>query len=140
MYENLRNVFEIDESGDGNVDIVNVELRRALTLTAADLRFIDFILKEVEANAKSPSWEGSDDWVRLQTRAYLLSLIATVSADLKDTLNDFNDAFVAEWKISNNYRVWSSGNYPDLVSAVPGYILPALTFFFLILPLGIFSF
>lgn len=48
-------VLKVDENGDGSVDIVNVELRRALTLTAADLRFIDFVVKEVEANAKSPS-------------------------------------------------------------------------------------
>lgn len=40
---------------DGNIDIVDIELKRSLVLTAADLRFADFILKEMEANANSPS-------------------------------------------------------------------------------------
>lgn len=46
---------KVDEVGDGNIDIVDIELKRSLTLTAADLRFVDFVLKEMEANAKSPS-------------------------------------------------------------------------------------
>ncbi|CAG9538055.1 unnamed protein product [Cercopithifilaria johnstoni] len=112
----------VDEVGDGSIDIVDIELKRSLTLTAADLRFVDFVLKEMEANAKSPSWEGSDDWIRLQMQAYLLSLIATVRADLKDSLNDFNEAFIAEWKMSNNYRIWSCGDFPDLASTVPGHL------------------
>ncbi|VDO59649.1 unnamed protein product [Onchocerca flexuosa] len=45
----------IDEVGDGSIDIIDIELKRSLALTAADLRFVDFILKEIEANAKSPS-------------------------------------------------------------------------------------
>lgn len=53
-------------------------------------------------------------------RAYLLSLMATVRADLKDSLADFNEAFVDEWKLTNNFRIWSSGNYPDLAGAAPG--------------------
>lgn len=67
-------------------------------------------------------WEGSDDWIRLQMQAYLLSLIATVRADLKNSLDDFNESFIAEWKMSNNYRILSCGDYPDLVSAVPGFV------------------
>ncbi|EFO26146.2 hypothetical protein LOAG_02340 [Loa loa] len=114
-------IVTVDEVGDGSIDIVDVELKRSLALTAADLRFVDFILKEMEANAKLPSWEGSDDWIRLQMQAYLLSLIATVRADLKDSLDDFNEAFIAEWKMSNNYRIWSCGDYPDLASTVPGH-------------------
>ncbi|VDK74848.1 unnamed protein product, partial [Litomosoides sigmodontis] len=114
-------VVTVDEVGDGSIDIVDIELKRSLTLTAADLRFVDFVLKEMEANAKSPSWEGSDDWIRLQMQAYLLSLIATVRTDLKDLLDDFNEAFIAEWKMSNNYRIWSCGDHPDLVSTIPGH-------------------
>lgn len=55
-------------------------------------------------------------------QAYLLSLIATVRADLKDSLDDFNEAFIAEWKMSNNYRIWSCGDYPDLSSTIPGFV------------------
>lgn len=68
-------------------------------------------------------WEGSDDWIRLQMQSYLLSLIATARADLKGSLEDFNEAFIADWKMSNNYRIWSCGNYPDLASTVPGFVL-----------------
>ncbi|EJW75300.1 hypothetical protein WUBG_13791, partial [Wuchereria bancrofti] len=114
-------IVTVDDVGDGSIDIVDIELKRSLALTAADLRFIDFVLKEMEANAKSPSWEGSDDWIRLQMQAYLLSLMATVRADLKDSLDDFNEAFITEWKMSNNYRILSCGDYPDLASTVPGH-------------------
>lgn len=41
------------EGNEGEIDIVNQELRRSLALTAADLRFIDFIIKNVEANVKA---------------------------------------------------------------------------------------
>ncbi|KHN79040.1 Late secretory pathway protein AVL9 -like protein [Toxocara canis] len=114
-------IVTMSEDGEGDVDIVNTELRRALSLTAADLRFADFIIKGVDANGQSANWEGGDEWVRLQMRAYLLSLMATVRADLKEPLSDFNETFVGEWKLTNNYRIWSSGHYPDLASAVPGH-------------------
>lgn len=45
----------MNDEGEGDVDIVNPELRRALSLTAADLRFADFITKGVDANAQSAS-------------------------------------------------------------------------------------
>lgn len=45
----------MSESGEGCVDVVNAELRRALTLTSADLRFADFVMREAENNEKSPS-------------------------------------------------------------------------------------
>lgn len=45
----------MNDDGEGDIDIVNPELRRALSLSAADLRFADFIMKGVEANAQSAS-------------------------------------------------------------------------------------
>ncbi|VDN52069.1 unnamed protein product [Dracunculus medinensis] len=103
------------------IDIVNQELRRSLALTAADLRFIDFIIKNVEANVKATSWEGGDEWIRLQMRTYLLSLMGTVRSELNDFFIDFNENFVEQWKLSNNYRVWVSGVYPDLAGTIPGH-------------------
>ena len=38
----------MDEEGVGAVDIVNGDLRKALSLTSADLRFADFVLKNIE--------------------------------------------------------------------------------------------
>ncbi|VDM50981.1 unnamed protein product [Toxocara canis] len=84
-------------------------------IVGADVRFFERLLCGVV------DWEGGDEWVRLQMRAYLLSLMATVRADLKEPLSDFNETFVGEWKLTNNYRIWSSGHYPDLASAVPGH-------------------
>lgn len=53
--EIAKSLSKVDEVGDGSIDIVDIELKRSLALTAADLRFVDFVLKEMEANAKSPS-------------------------------------------------------------------------------------
>ncbi|VDK45440.1 unnamed protein product [Anisakis simplex] len=113
--------LKIKDDGEGDIEIVNTELRRAMSLTAADLRFADFIIKEVDGNARSANWEGGDEWIKLQMRAYLLSLMATVKCDLKESLSDFNEVFINEWKLTNNYRIWSSGHYADLSSAVPGH-------------------
>lgn len=53
-------------------------------------------------------------------RTYLLSLMGTVRSELNDFFIDFNENFVEQWKLSNNYRVWVSGVYPDLAGTIPG--------------------
>uniref|UniRef100_A0A0N5A965 UDENN domain-containing protein n=1 Tax=Syphacia muris TaxID=451379 RepID=A0A0N5A965_9BILA len=117
-------IITINENDEGVIELVNDDLKKILSLTAADLRFADFIIKRVQLNTSVADWDGSDDWIRLQTRAYLLSLIATAKSNLKDSVTDFNEAFVSDWKLTNNYRIWSSGEYPDLASALPGHIFP----------------
>lgn len=48
-----KRMVQVDEEGQGDVEIFDAELRRQLTLTTPDLRFCDFILKSMEVNRES---------------------------------------------------------------------------------------
>ena len=40
----------MNESGEGQIEILSAELKRDLSLTKQDLRFMDFLLKMIEVN------------------------------------------------------------------------------------------
>ncbi|KAK0412771.1 hypothetical protein QR680_006401 [Steinernema hermaphroditum] len=111
----------LDDSGEGQIDIINPDLKRQLTLTTADLRFGDFLLKMVETRTDPAAFDGGDDWIRMQFQAYLLSLLASVRGDIASTLTDFNEQFVEAWRTKHNFRIWSCGEHADMASAVPGH-------------------
>uniref|UniRef100_A0A1I8A1C0 UDENN domain-containing protein n=1 Tax=Steinernema glaseri TaxID=37863 RepID=A0A1I8A1C0_9BILA len=111
----------LDDAGEGQIDIINADLKRQLTLTTADLRFGDFLLKMLESRMDPASFDGGDDWIRMQFQAYLLSLLASVRGDMGNTLADFGEAFVDAWRTKHNFRIWSCADHPDIASAVPGH-------------------
>merc|ERR1711953_253990 len=111
----------------GKIDILDPELKKALHLTTEDLRFIDYLIKQVsnENNGSSDifldgvGWEGGDEWVRAQFRLYLLCLLRTslnsnedhvsgseTTSSQNPELNKFNILFVQQWKKTMNYRLW----------------------------------
>lgn len=58
------------------------ELRRQLHLTTEDLRFADFVVRQVSEDRHDVfldgvGWEGGDEWIRTQFKAYLLCLLRT---------------------------------------------------------------
>uniref|UniRef100_A0A914W3S0 UDENN domain-containing protein n=1 Tax=Plectus sambesii TaxID=2011161 RepID=A0A914W3S0_9BILA len=119
-------IVTIDEAGEGQIEILDADLRRQLTLTTADLRFGDYLVRHVASDTgdvfvDATSWEGGDEWVRLQFRSYLLSLMATTKANDRDAIGDFSETFVDAWKAKHNYRIWACGHYPDLQTAVAGH-------------------
>lgn len=70
------------------IDIINSDLKKQLSLTTEDLRFAEFINKNVmsfddELFNDSPNWEDSDDWVRFQFKVYLLHLLRTSESNGK---------------------------------------------------------
>ena len=101
------------------VDILDPDLRKALQLTTEDLRFIDYIIKQVSVESGSADifldgvgWEGGDEWIRAQFRMYILCLLRTVLNSSQDggsseyELNRFNAHFVHMWKNTLNYKLW----------------------------------
>ena len=83
------------------------DLKRLVTLTTADLRFADDILRAVEAVDDSSTWEGGDEWIRAQIKTYLQSILVTSIKGDQHQLHDFNAAFVFAWQnTTRNYRVW----------------------------------
>ena len=83
------------------------DLKRLVTLTTADLRFADEVLRQVEAVEDSSTWEGGDEWIRSQVKTYLQSILVTSIKGDQHQLHDFNAAFVFAWQnTTRNYKVW----------------------------------
>lgn len=97
-------------------------MERVVSLTTADLRFADFILKKVEEQVKSSNaeFDGSDEWIRLQMKNYLLGLVATSRSDLQAAIPHFGIAFVNEWRRTKNHKIWVANKHEDLTSVAPG--------------------
>ena len=99
------------------VDILDPELKKALTLTTEDLRFIDYIIKQVSIENSDifldgVGWEGGDEWVRAQFRMYILCLLRTqLNSDNQEPsamheLARFNPSFINMWRKTMNYKLW----------------------------------
>lgn len=64
------------------IQIQDPELRKILSLTTADLRFADYLVKHVTENRDDvfldgTGWEGGDEWIRAQFTLYLHSLLSS---------------------------------------------------------------
>ena len=97
--EEVGNTFEFDWRDQ--------DLKRLVTLTTADLRFADDVLRQVEAVEDGSTWEGGDEWIRSQIKTYLQSILVTSIKGDQHQLHDFNAAFVFAWQnTTRNYKVW----------------------------------
>uniref|UniRef100_A0A0K0FWA1 Late secretory pathway protein AVL9 homolog (inferred by orthology to a human protein) n=1 Tax=Strongyloides venezuelensis TaxID=75913 RepID=A0A0K0FWA1_STRVS len=125
LFNHRRELFDImitlNEDDDLVIDYLESDLKKKLHLTTADLRFADYIAKQSSYQGSEISWEGSDDWIRFQFRAYLLSLLSTSISEDKDLLDDFNTDFINEWKCTLNYRIWLSKTHLGFDGVVPGH-------------------
>uniref|UniRef100_A0A8C2ZCH8 AVL9 homolog (S. cerevisiase) n=1 Tax=Cyclopterus lumpus TaxID=8103 RepID=A0A8C2ZCH8_CYCLU len=117
-------VVEVEEAG---VHVQDPELRKTLSLTTADLRFADYLVKHVTENRDDvfldgTGWEGGDEWIRAQFTLYLHSLLSSVlQQDNERLLADYGVPFVTAWKITHNYRVWYSNKHPAMAAITPGH-------------------
>lgn len=117
-------VIEVEEA---RIQIQDPELRKALSLTTADLRFADYLVKHVTENRDDvfldgTGWEGGDEWIRAQFTLYLHSLLSSaVQEDNERLLADYGAPFVVAWKMSHNYRVWISNKHSGMTHITPGH-------------------
>lgn len=73
--------FQVEEA---RINIHDPELRKVLSPTTADLRFIDHLVKHVTENRDDvfldgTGWEGGDEWIRAQFALYLHSLLSVTT-------------------------------------------------------------
>ncbi|XP_056155151.1 late secretory pathway protein AVL9 homolog [Lampris incognitus] len=112
---------------EARIQIQDPELRKHLSLTTADLRFADYLVKHVTENRDDvfldgTGWEGGDEWIRAQFTLYLHTLLSsTLQQDNERLLADFGVPFMAAWKITHNYRVWHSNKHPAMAEISPGH-------------------
>uniref|UniRef100_A0A8C6STU2 AVL9 homolog (S. cerevisiase) n=1 Tax=Neogobius melanostomus TaxID=47308 RepID=A0A8C6STU2_9GOBI len=104
-------IVEVEEA---RIQTQDLELRRALSLTTADLRFVDYLVKHVTENRDDvfldgTGWEGGDEWIRAQFTLYLHSLWRRHNERL---LADYGAPFITAWRMTHNYRVWISNKHP----------------------------
>lgn len=96
----------------GKMEFADHDLKKQLSLSTEDLRFMEFLCKHSvssPSNGKEAnSFEGGDDWLRLQLYLYQLHLLRT--SFLKDDTRDasyFNHHFMRAWKEkTENYKDW----------------------------------
>uniref|UniRef100_A0A3P8UI17 AVL9 homolog (S. cerevisiase) n=1 Tax=Cynoglossus semilaevis TaxID=244447 RepID=A0A3P8UI17_CYNSE len=118
-------VVEVDEA---RILIQDPELRKVLSLTTADLRFADYLVKHVTENRDDvfldgTGWEGGDEWIRAQFTLYLHSLLSSLfHEDSERLLTDYGAPFVSAWKITHNFRVWHSNKHPAMTAITPGSV------------------
>ncbi|KAM0197651.1 hypothetical protein ACHAPA_002693 [Fusarium lateritium] len=133
-------LINLDED---SVVINSQSLRSALTLTAADRRWIDYLTHEInetwdEANPNRPKtlkYVGSEEFIRLQFEEYILALISSVKYHNYLTSNpnnpkailpevegdpvaDFGYEWVEAWKRTENYRMWNANTDSHLFDIV----------------------
>ncbi|KAH9505165.1 late secretory pathway protein avl9 [Bulinus truncatus] len=111
---------------EGKVEVRDKELQKQLSLTTADLRFADYLVKIVTEEKSGlyldgTEWEGSDEWVRAQFKHYLNSLLCTVIADDNKLLEDFGTSFLTAWKTTHNFRFWNDVDHPAIRELSPGH-------------------
>uniref|UniRef100_A0A3Q2CE50 AVL9 homolog (S. cerevisiase) n=1 Tax=Cyprinodon variegatus TaxID=28743 RepID=A0A3Q2CE50_CYPVA len=101
-------IIDVEEA---RVQIQDPELRRILSLTTADLRFADYLVKHVTENRDDvfldgTGWEGGDEWIRAQFTLYLHSLLSSaLQQDNERLLADYGVPFVGAWKNTHNFRI-----------------------------------
>lgn len=116
-------IVEIDEV---KIEITDLDLRNQLHLTTEDLRFADHIVRHVMDDTEDvfldgTGWEGGDEWLRAQFKAYLMSLLRTSDSEGSKEYEAFNPSFMNAWKTTHNYKIWSSVKHPGIFEINPGH-------------------
>ncbi|KAL8822191.1 MAG: hypothetical protein Q9191_007070 [Dirinaria sp. TL-2023a] len=116
---------------DTSVIITSTSLRTALSLSAADRRWIDFLSQTVadtwdEKNPSRPismGYMGSEDFIRLQFEEYLLALLSSIKYHVYltsstqrpplatiegDPVQDFNIEWIHVWRRSSSFNLFDT--------------------------------
>lgn len=82
------------------------ELRRQISLSTEDLRFIDFVVRNVQFPKEDA--EGSEQWIRKQFQGYMLALLRTavLAPEGSKDIEHFNSNFINTWKQTDGYNTW----------------------------------
>ena len=112
----------------GMVDIISHDLQPLLHLTSADLRFCSLLSSAIcgDQSPVSPhntaGWYGGHDWVRMQFKMYLISLLAACHRGDSISMEHFNAAFVIAWLRSPAYKVWAGSEHEGLSKVTPTHL------------------
>lgn len=117
-------IVEVDED---KLEILNNDLRKQLHLTTEDLRFADFLVRNVTEDhddifLDDTGWEGGEEWLRAQFKWYILCLLRTsMLQDRCQEIETFNESFMSAWKQTKNYEVWNATSHWSVLEINPGH-------------------
>ena len=104
------------------------ELKRAISLTTEDLRFIDNIVKVVSSDEhngeffEGSSWVGGDEWIRAQFRFYLVCLMRTsLLPQEAGEMHLYNSHFMSQLRQTKFHRSWVRDPPVPVLGLVPGH-------------------
>ncbi|XP_062537439.1 late secretory pathway protein AVL9 homolog [Armigeres subalbatus] len=87
------------------IDVYDLDLKRQTQLSTEDLRFADFIIRNVQ-NPKEDA-EGSEVWIREQFYGYLVALLkSSLCPEGSKELEHFNVHFMSALKTTQCYQDW----------------------------------
>jgi hypothetical protein len=108
LFQQKKNLVDVlIDVPNQNIDFIDLEMKRCLTLTTEDLRFFEHLIKGIE-NPRADGY-GTDSWIREQFESYFTSMLRTVSDESENNQRDlecFNELFVDTWRKTNNYQDW----------------------------------
>lgn len=119
----------------GRIEFEDPDLKKQMSLSTEDLRFIDFLCRHSLSNSTldkhgrpstpgqlqdTDNFEGSDDWLRIQFNLYLLHALRT-SFHREDSkaVCSFNPLFMKHWREkTENYKDWKERFLKEILSQV----------------------
>lgn len=140
LFKQKRDLVDVVvEMSDGSIDILDLNLKRIVTATTADLRFADIIVRqvtqesngrraEVDAFMDGVGWEGGDEWIRAQFKYYLMCLMRTSLLEEGCRQREsFCPNFLRLWQNTGNWKAWEAyvnseeRDTPGIYALCPGH-------------------
>ncbi|XP_058443728.1 late secretory pathway protein AVL9 homolog [Malaya genurostris] len=120
LFQQKRHLADVLVDVEGTViDVFDFELKRQIQLSTEDLRFADFIIRNVQ-NPKEDA-EGSEIWIREQFYGYMVSLLkSSVCFDGAKEMEHFNVHFMMALKTAQCYQDWLTRSGGDSNPAFEG--------------------
>lgn len=121
LFKQRKELYDvIVDMEENSICINDPNLKRSLSLTTEDLRFMDYISRHVKVENNQPrdefdlsshditNWVGGDEWIRFQFRLYTMYLLKA-SRGSQPSIESFNSQFVRAWRhTTNNYKIWEA--------------------------------
>lgn len=130
LFKQRKEMYDIVVDMEENTIIINdPNLKKHLSLTTEDLRFMDYLSRHVKLEAGQTrddsdlisqditKWVGGDEWIRYNFRLYTLYLLK--AAKSQTNLDSFNSGFMQAWRqTTNNYKIWDATGKASVLSGL----------------------
>uniref|UniRef100_A0AAG5D313 UDENN domain-containing protein n=1 Tax=Anopheles atroparvus TaxID=41427 RepID=A0AAG5D313_ANOAO len=106
LFQHKRHLADVMIDVDGaTIDVLDLETKREIQLSTEDLRFADFIVRNVQMPKEGA--EGSEAWIRDQLYGYTVALLKTsLNPEGSKEMDHFNAHFMTAFKATRCYSEW----------------------------------